>query len=88
MIGHKEREDVHLINYKTDPYAIDNGITYLVNGQDHIPLKIFGKHNLQNISGAKEVVKKIGIDEGQFYQAISSFEGAARRIEHIAPFRR
>ncbi len=84
MIGHKEREDVHLINYKTNPYAIDNGITYLVNGQDHIPLKIFGKHNLQNISGAKEVVKKIGIDEGQFYQAISSFAGAARRIELIA----
>lgn len=84
MIGNKEREDVHAVSYKTHPYAIDNGTTYLINGNAHIPLKIFGKHNLQNISGAKAILKKIGIDESQFYQAIASFEGAAKRMELIA----
>ncbi|MEM7107470.1 MAG: Mur ligase domain-containing protein [Bacteroidota bacterium] len=84
MIGSKEREDVYAINYKTHSHLIDNGITYLVNGKDNFPLKIFGKHNLQNINGAKEVVKKIGITEDQFYQAITSFEGASKRLELIA----
>lgn len=84
MIGSKEQEDVYAISYKTHSHLIDNGITYLVNGKDNFPLRIFGKHNLQNINGAKEVVKKIGITEDQFYQAITSFEGASKRLERIA----
>ncbi|MEM1406239.1 MAG: Mur ligase family protein [Bacteroidota bacterium] len=84
MTGNKERDDVYAISYKTHAHIIDNGITYLVNGKDSFPLKIFGKHNLQNVSGAKEVLKKIGITEDQFYQAITSFEGASKRLELIA----
>lgn len=81
MIASKERADVHAINYKTHPHIIDNGITYLVNGKDNFPLRIFGKHNLQNLNGAKEVLKKIGITEDQFYQAITSFGGASKRMQ-------
>lgn len=84
MIGSKEREDVNVISYQTHPYVIDNGITYLINGKENIPLKIFGKHNLQNLSGAKEILKKIGITNDQFYQAITSFEGASKRMELLA----
>ncbi|HNC32025.1 MAG TPA: cyanophycin synthetase, partial [Cyclobacteriaceae bacterium] len=51
--------------------------------KERIPIKIFGNHNLQNISGAKELLKKIGISSEQFYKAISSFEGAAGRLEKV-----
>jgi len=84
VIGNKEREDVHRLTYQTHPHMIENGITYLTNGNDKIHIKLFGKHNLQNISGAKEVLKKIGISEDQFYQAIPSFEGADKRLELVA----
>ncbi|WP_306416727.1 hypothetical protein [Fulvivirga maritima] len=47
------------------------------------PIKVFGKHNLQNINGAKEVLKKIGISEEQFYEAIQSFKGPQNRLQLI-----
>jgi len=84
VIGAKERTDVVTVPYKTHDHVIDKGHVFLVDGKKRIPIKIFGSHNLQNISGAKEVLKKIGITIDQFYEAIQSFEGAAGRLEKIA----
>lgn len=84
MIGKKERTDVQEISYKSHPHAVDNnGQFFLTQGKERVPIKVFGSHNLQNISGAKEVLKKIGITNDQFMQAISSFEGAAGRLQKI-----
>lgn len=83
VIGSKEREDVLSIGYKTHPHIIENGTTLLTFGNENFPIKLFGKHNLQNINGAKEVLKKIGISEDQFYVAIQSFQGASRRLEYV-----
>jgi UDP-N-acetylmuramate: L-alanyl-gamma-D-glutamyl-meso-diaminopimelate ligase len=74
------------VNIKKVPYVsagnyTKNGITYLqVNGKD-VPLKVFGKHNLQNIEAAHEACRFVGITDEQFYTAISSFKGAAKRLE-------
>lgn len=85
MIGKKERGDVPEIPYKSHAHTSDNnGQFFLTNGKERFPIKIFGSHNFQNLSGAKEVLKKIGITPEQFFQAISSFEGAAGRLEKIA----
>ena len=83
VVGGKERADVHSIGYKTHTHTIENGTTVLTNGAERYPIKIFGKHNLQNISGAKEVLKKIGVSDKQFYEAIQSFEGASKRLEYV-----
>ncbi len=83
VVGNKQREDVISVGYKAHPHAIENGQEYLTNGKERIPIKIFGNHNLQNISGAKELLKRIGISNEQFYKAISTFEGAAGRLEKI-----
>lgn len=83
IIGNKERPDVFRLPYLTHRHSVEDGVTYLLKGNEKIPVKIFGKHNLQNISGALEIVKKIGISEDQFYEAIRSFEGAAKRLEVI-----
>ena len=70
--------------YKTPEYAIENGITYLDTSVGKLPLEIFGKHNLQNLAGAKWICQHIGIDEDDFYEAIASFKGASKRLEKIA----
>jgi UDP-N-acetylmuramate: L-alanyl-gamma-D-glutamyl-meso-diaminopimelate ligase len=87
MIGKKERSDVQEISYKSHSHAADNnGQFFLNNGKDRVPIRIFGSHNFQNLSGAKEVLKKIGITSEQFFEAISSFEGAAGRLQKIKEY--
>jgi len=84
MIGKKERNDVVQVTYKNHPHTSDNnGQFFLTNGKERYPIKIFGSHNFQNISGAKEILKKIGITTEQFFEAISSFEGAAGRLQKV-----
>lgn len=83
VVGNKQRPDVLNIGYKAHSHAIENGREYLTVGKERIPIQIFGAHNLQNISAAKELLKRIGISNEQFYQAIPSFEGASGRLEKI-----
>lgn len=84
IIGKKERADVTEIAYKSHSHASDNnGHFFLSDGKNRYPIKLFGSHNYQNLSGAKEVLKRIGITNEQFFEAISSFEGAAGRLEVI-----
>jgi UDP-N-acetylmuramate: L-alanyl-gamma-D-glutamyl-meso-diaminopimelate ligase len=71
-------------SYKTPTYFIDNGTTYLETSEGDLPLEIFGKHNLQNLAGAKWICQHMGIDEDDFYEAIASFSGASKRLEKIA----
>ena len=84
IIGKKERADVTAISYKSHPHSSDQrGHFSLTSNKEKFPIKIFGSHNFQNISGAKEVLKRIGITNEQFYKAITTFEGAAGRLEMI-----
>lgn len=83
VIGLKDRPDVHLFDYKTHPFVIEDGITYLLDGEERIPIKLFGRHNLQNISGAMKVLYRLNISKGDIYLAIQSFKGTSKRLELI-----
>lgn len=83
IIGKKERNDVQATSYKIHPHAVEGGTYFLTNGKDRYPIKLFGTHNLLNISAARETLKKIGITLEQFYEAMPSFEGAAGRLENV-----
>jgi len=72
------------IPYEAHPYEIENGTTYLLTPEGRLPIAVFGEHNLQNLQGALEVCKSIGVNEAGFYAAISQFKGAAKRQEIIA----
>ena len=84
IIGKKERPDVAAISYKSHPHTLDGGRFALTFNKEKYPIKVFGSHNFQNINGAKEVLKKIGVTNEQFYKAITSFEGASGRLEMLA----
>lgn len=70
--------------YNTPEYFVQNGTTYLVTPEGDMPIEIFGKHNLNNLMGAKWICQNMGVDEDDFYQAIASFKGAAKRLEKIS----
>lgn len=69
--------------YETPSHFIENGITYIETAEGNLPLDIFGKHNLQNLAGAKWICQHMGVDEDDFYEAIASFSGASKRLEKI-----
>ncbi|WP_285055894.1 UDP-N-acetylmuramate--L-alanine ligase [Pedobacter ginsengisoli] len=70
---------VETTGYGIPEHKVENGITFLL--PDETALKIFGDHNLMNLNAARLVCLQLGIDGTQFNIAISSFTGAAKRLE-------
>ncbi len=83
VICGKQRSDVASLPYQEHASIIDNGHTVLQTANGPVVVHVFGRHNMQNFSGAKSVLLKIGITEEQFYQAIPSFKGARNRLELV-----
>jgi len=69
--------------YDTPSYLIEDEQTKLVVGNKTYTLAIFGKHNLENLEAARLACEAIGIASADFYEAISSFKGTAKRLEPI-----
>lgn len=65
-------------------FVLENGKTYLLDSGTKIPLEIFGKHNLANMNGSREICKLLGVQVSDFNRAISTFKGAARRLQTMA----
>jgi UDP-N-acetylmuramate: L-alanyl-gamma-D-glutamyl-meso-diaminopimelate ligase len=78
------RRDIVAFPYNTPSYELRNGITWLKTKNREIPLKIFGEHNLQNLSAAHIACHQIGISDDDFFTAISEFPGASNRLEKLA----
>jgi len=75
---------IRKIAYQTPEYTVEDGETLLETPEGPMPIEIFGKHNLNNLAGAKWICQHMGIDEDDFYEAISTFKGASKRLEKIA----
>lgn len=75
---------IRKIAYRTPSYIVENGQTCLDTPEGLLPIEVFGKHNLNNLAGAKWICQHMGIDEDDFYEAISTFKGASKRLEKIA----
>ena len=76
--------NIEKIPYSIPKHRIDNGITYIEESEKEIPLQIFGNHNLMNLNGARLVCNKLGLNDSQFYDAIQTFTGAAKRLELVS----
>lgn len=75
---------VQLLPYSTCPHFVKNGITYLAMEGKETPLRVFGRHNLQNIYAAYLACLKLGIAPHDFLSSISTYNGAAKRLQKIA----
>ena len=88
-----EVRDVALSNPRTDivkqpydvpPHKVEQGVTSLLrDGAESVPLKIFGRHNLLNLTAARYACNALGISDEQFDEAIQSFGGASKRLELV-----
>ena len=76
-----DNSKVPAYGYETHQYAIDNENVYLIYNDKKVKVQIFGEHNMKNINAAYNVCKQVGISDDVFYDAITSFKGAARRLE-------
>lgn len=81
VIASNQRTDVVQLHYPFHPYVVKNEITYLKTDTGNVPIKIFGQHNMLNLNGARRLLSRIGITDDIFYEAISSFEGASKRLQ-------
>ncbi|EAQ38087.1 UDP-N-acetylmuramate: L-alanyl-gamma-D-glutamyl-meso-diaminopimelate ligase [Dokdonia sp. MED134] len=70
--------------YQTPEYTVEDGETLLETPDGAMPIEVFGKHNLNNLAGAKWICQHMGVVEEDFYEAISTFTGASKRLELIA----
>jgi len=70
--------------YDAHPFGVTGNETFLETGSRKMKIPVFGKHNMQNIRAAQLVCRELGVTDEQFYEAIPSFRGAARRQELLA----
>lgn len=79
----KNEKSLKKFAYTTPEFHISDGVSYLETEDGPIPLEIFGRHNLNNLEGARLICNQLGIMDEDFYEAIQSFKGASKRLELI-----
>ena len=77
------KSNLNYIPYSIPKHKIIDGISFIDINNRLYRLKIFGDHNLQNISGALNICKALGVESEDFYNAITSFNGASNRLELV-----
>lgn len=72
---------VRMIGYGPLKHTVNNHTTTIELGNCQTSLQIFGEHNMKNLCAAFLVLQELGITEDEFCEAISSFNGAAKRLQ-------
>ena len=83
-IAEKYHKEIQLLPYNEVLSCIDGKKTLVEHHSVAVSLEIFGSHNMQNLTGAMQVCKLLGISEKEFLFSMVSFRGAAKRQEHMA----
>ena len=75
--------NINKIPYRVHGYFQNKTGFYAATHNRVVPVRIFGEHNMQNLSAAREVCLASGVSEDDFYEAIKSFEGTSRRLQKL-----
>ena len=84
LVEETRRSDIHYQPYGLPGYTITDGNTVITLENEKGKLSVFGDHNLLNLHAAFHVSKKLGVNTRIFMEAISTFTGAAKRLEVLA----
>jgi UDP-N-acetylmuramate: L-alanyl-gamma-D-glutamyl-meso-diaminopimelate ligase len=84
LVEENRRDDIRYQPYGIPKHSIEAGKTTLTIGEATAQLKVFGNHNLMNLYAAYYACKELGVDAKTFIDAISTFTGAAKRLELMA----
>lgn len=69
--------------YTTPSWHLEDEQIHIEFPEYDVPIQVFGEHNVSNIEGARLICNQIGIQNDDFYEAISEFKGAQRRMQLI-----
>ncbi|TSD67181.1 peptidoglycan synthetase [Inquilinus sp. KBS0705] len=75
--------DGQKLPYGLPQFTIQNGVTSIIADGKSYALQVFGQHNLLNMEAARLVCEALAISKADFYEYISTFKGAARRLELV-----
>lgn len=78
-----ENPDLRLMPYATPNYSNKGSKVILPTDSGDKMVNVFGVHNLQNMEAARKVCNLLGVSDNDFYDAIQTFKGAARRLENV-----
>lgn len=84
LVKTNARTDISYLPYSVPDHRIEGGETILNIESHEARLQVFGNHNLLNLHAAWLVCRQLGVAASQFVQAISTFKGAAKRLELLA----
>lgn len=70
----------------TEPYdalttKIVDGQTQVMHNGQTFEVPVFGSHNMQNMAGAMNLCRELGLTEQQFLASMKTFKGASRRLQ-------
>jgi len=82
-IAEKSGDDIRKIPYRVHAHFQNRTGFYAATLNRTVPVRIFGEHNMQNMSAAREACLAAGITEDQFYEAIKSFDGTSGRLQKL-----
>ena len=82
-LGESFKSKISTIPYFTPNYRVTDSGTIITWEDKEYALKIFGKHNLQNMIGAMYLAKHMEISSDDFLTAMSTFSGAGKRLQKV-----
>jgi UDP-N-acetylmuramate: L-alanyl-gamma-D-glutamyl-meso-diaminopimelate ligase len=82
-IAEAAREGISKIPYRIHGHFRNKTGFYAATCSRTVPMKVFGEHNMQNLSAAREACMAAGISEDDFYRTIQSFEGTSGRLQML-----
>ena len=84
IASEKFEQGVKTLPYKGFAWCVnaDQTVSATICGHD-IHVGVFGDHNMQNMQAAYLACREVGVSDSQFAEAISTFGGAARRLQEL-----
>ncbi len=67
--------------YGTLVTKVVDGQTQVLHHQQTYEVPVFGSHNMQNMAGAMNICRELGLSEQQFLASMKTFKGASRRLQ-------
>jgi UDP-N-acetylmuramate: L-alanyl-gamma-D-glutamyl-meso-diaminopimelate ligase len=82
-VAEAARPDIIRRPYDIHGYMSNRTGVYALTHNRTVKVDFFGRHNMQNMSAAREACLAAGITDDQFYQAIPSFTGTSKRLQKL-----
>ena len=80
-LAEKVNPAVKKIPYSTPDYQADKEGFNITHDGSVYKMQVFGRHNMQNLEGARLICSQLGISDADFYRSAGKFRGAGKRLQ-------